>query len=337
MSSGFVFFSLKGACKYLDVTPEFFGKHLSEKVVSYSLVGTKRNRVYIDSDLDMLSVDSIKKGLPRSLKNKGLGGKLMRGMMSPAEIQFSKTLDGRGIEWFFETRRLDTGIPCKKASRNIMYIPDFWCPEIDTYYEVSATRQAKEHSQRKINLVLQKSPKLKIIIVHPNGKEYGIAVYDKKKYITSIELAKEYSKSRIFVLSILRKSGINGQKLGNTVIYNKSKAEYCINKRIKEVELKKSITIDGKKIRALRMKYRITLKSLADFIGVNWFNVRGCETGDRIARRKELISFFSDFNKAEEIIKSNLDILTSKYTGNHSFECYYPETKGVKRLKFVTE
>lgn len=93
--------------------------------------------------------------------------------MSLGEKQFSDFLTINNKTWTYEPCRLDTGVPCEKARRNIVYIPDFWCPEDNCYYEVSCTRQAKEQSEKKINMVIEAHPEIKIIIVYPDGHIYG--------------------------------------------------------------------------------------------------------------------------------------------------------------------
>ncbi len=196
--------------------------------------------------------------------------------MSQGERQFSQFLESQEKNWIYEPCWLDTGIPCKVASRNIVYIPDFWCPEDNCYYEVSCTRQAYSMSRKKIGSVLSIDPAIKIIIVKPSGEVYGSIIYDKEIYTSIKDMVEKFEISSPTISRILKESNMRPEKRGHFFIYDKKNSTAAIKNHHTCLRYKK---IDGDKIKELRMYHRVTRRRLADFLNIHVSLLRKYEYG----------------------------------------------------------
>lgn len=239
--------------------------------------------------------------------------------MSLGEKQFAQYLDNKGIKWIFLPCALDTGIPRRKHSGNTVYTPDFYCPEIDAYYEVSATRQAKEQSAKKIEAVLNVNPGLRIKIVHPNGELYNSLSYDKTKYATAEDLSLIFKYPTPTIFKLLRKKKVDCLRLRNRhIVFNKIIAIKEIRNYVKN---NKVYRVNGKKIKTFRLKHKITAASLSPLLGIHIVQIYQYEAGVRMATtNKEL---FGKLNNLESLIKTKINILKHKPgKNNRSFESY---------------
>lgn len=119
----------------------------------------------------------------------------MSNRMTPSERQFVEFLESQFKHWIYEPCGLDTSIPCDKLERNKLYIPDFWCPEDDCFYEVSSGKHVYLRSMKKIPYVISTNPGIKIVVVNPDGSLF----YEEWSKDHKI---KEYSHSQIFNLPL---------------------------------------------------------------------------------------------------------------------------------------
>lgn len=94
--------------------------------------------------------------------------------MNLSEQQFAKYLTTRGFDWVYEPFAFSLNVPRPVQSGNRTYRPDFFCPDNNTYYEVSATRQAHSQSMVKIKLLKKLHPNMKIRVVNPDGTPYQV-------------------------------------------------------------------------------------------------------------------------------------------------------------------
>lgn len=87
--------------------------------------------------------------------------------MYPSEKQFADHLTAQGKTWVYEPKAFDLGIPRPQMKGNITYKPDFYCPEDDVYYEVSASNPAYNQRREKIKLFKGKYPNIKLKVQCP--------------------------------------------------------------------------------------------------------------------------------------------------------------------------
>lgn len=79
---------------------------------------------------------------------------------------FIKYLEEQNKSWIYEPKRF--------MLHNKKYIPDFYCPEDDVYYEVIGTRHAYYANKQKYEEFQEFYPELKFKIVNPDGSEFRL-------------------------------------------------------------------------------------------------------------------------------------------------------------------
>ena len=84
--------------------------------------------------------------------------------MNKREEIFARYLEKQNKCWVFEPIRFEVN--------QTTYMPDFYCPDEDTFYEVVGTRQAISQRAKKIAEFIQIYPHIKFKLVHPNGEKY---------------------------------------------------------------------------------------------------------------------------------------------------------------------
>jgi len=82
---------------------------------------------------------------------------------SYAERQFAVRMRLRGLTMIPQPRAFEVGVTA--------WTPDFYCPQLDIYYEVVGTDQAWHQSREKVQAVRAAYPKLRIKVVNAKGLE----------------------------------------------------------------------------------------------------------------------------------------------------------------------
>ena len=97
--------------------------------------------------------------------------------MRESEGLFTEYLESMGKTWIYEPMRFHLS----KST----YKPDFYCPDNDTFYEVSNTRQAFHSNKEKYERFIEEYPHIKFSIVRPSGELYAssqlVVVHKKNK------------------------------------------------------------------------------------------------------------------------------------------------------------
>jgi DNA-binding transcriptional regulator YiaG len=234
--------------------------------------------------------------------------------MSAGEKSFARHLTNSGKTWIYEPCSLDVGVPCKKLNRNVTYTPDFWCHEDGCYYEVSCTRQAYSNSMKKISLIRKKDPKLRIMIVHPNGDPYGLISYDRINYISVKDLSLKTGRSVSRTKKIMKVGKVPFKKLRDgRHIYHKKRAIKVAEERIGYYPL------DGKRIKALRLKYGVPRSTLAQLLKMSYMNLFSYEKGTIRQTTREI---FGQLDILENFIIKNRSSLKCQ-NKNRPLKSYY--------------
>lgn len=252
--------------------------------------------------------------------------------MSKPEQQFGRYLESQGKTWIFEPCKLDTGIPCKKHKRNQTYTPDFWCPEDKCYYEVSATRQAKSLSQRKIDLVKSNDPVVVIKIVNPCGTVYSQPLKKSDQFFLS---AKEIKQIRINLsLTALEMSKLLGVNVSNIRYWENGRHMPTKKSLLQIIKLKNNPPVIDKpitpaQIKSLRLRLNLSQKEMAEILGVTppmisrWekehFKI-SIKTQNRIKNKFLLLK-----NQAKNTIPIDITTRTTKTYGKNSCSLTYRE------------
>lgn len=145
------------------------------------------------------------------------------GKMNNSEGKFANYLKSQGKSWIFEPREFDLGYPCKKINKNVVYIPDFYCPAEDTWYEVSASKQAYSHSLKKIRRLRKIYPDLILKIVNPDGSEYLSELKKRKK------ICRNFRNLNIEIRKINKYRGLKGLTSRQITIFAREELGVDIN------------------------------------------------------------------------------------------------------------
>jgi DNA-binding XRE family transcriptional regulator len=79
-----------------------------------------------------------------------------------------------------------------KNGKPVKYLPDFYCPEENIYYEVVGTRQAYHHNKHKYILMQKEYPTIDFKIVNPDG-----STFKTNKIKKDIQLKQKASEKKI--------------------------------------------------------------------------------------------------------------------------------------------
>lgn len=82
--------------------------------------------------------------------------------MWESEEIFAEYLENQGKSWAYEPIRFELSIKT--------YVPDFYCPEDDIFYEVDSGTGALNAKKDKINLFKKEYPNIKFKVVTPGGQ-----------------------------------------------------------------------------------------------------------------------------------------------------------------------
>jgi hypothetical protein len=189
--------------------------------------------------------------------------------MYPSEQQFADFLTAQGKTYIYEpVLQLDT--PCPKRGGNQTYKPDFYCPSNDTYYEVSANRQAYHQSIKKIKLLRKIRPDIKFKVVNPDGSEYK----------NSRDVRCEYFRRL-------------AHKPQTHLLSEKNHPRCGIDKNLTVMTMKEMVVL----ITNPTTPNRMTLRELAIETGVSEMGVRGWLEGARpqnLKVRKQIIELYKE-------------------------------------------
>lgn len=150
------------------------GKKRSEEFCAKMSIA---NRGRVLSDEHRAKLSAANRGNPKVLENIAVRSVANRGSASPRwgkppahgkriehkghvfrssyEVRCADALDRKGIKWEYEPRRFDLG--------DCTYLPDFYLPEQDVYWEVKGW--LGPNSQRKINRFREVHPDIPLVVV----------------------------------------------------------------------------------------------------------------------------------------------------------------------------
>ena len=97
-------------------------------------------------------------------------GALARQIRNSAERRFYERMRLAGVRLVAQPRAFPLNEICT-------YTPDFYSPELDIYYEVIGTRQAREFNWLKLELFRAKYPAVRLGLVKPDGTEWADRVH----------------------------------------------------------------------------------------------------------------------------------------------------------------
>ena len=84
--------------------------------------------------------------------------------MNIREEQFAEFLAGQGLAWAFE--------PIRFQVRESTYLPDFYCPDDDTFYEVVGTTSTYHQNKEKVKKFIKDYPHINFKYVNPDGSPF---------------------------------------------------------------------------------------------------------------------------------------------------------------------
>ena len=93
--------------------------------------------------------------------------------MNVREAQFADFLTSQNLAWAFEPIRFKVG----KST----YLPDFYCPDNDIFYEVVGTNSTYHQNKEKVKRFIRIYPHINFKYVHPDGSLFVPAKPSRKR------------------------------------------------------------------------------------------------------------------------------------------------------------